>query len=346
MLAALGAELHLTANDSDAARSLLARARSSLGDPAPENNALCRLTLGLLSELLGCDLPDAPKIRLSADLVDAVFLERGVQWWMIRLATRLLISKYYRAVALYDRRDALRTARTAVALGERVPTLPEREEFDLRLLTAHVDWSEHGLTARAESALVGNYLSATANGWLPEVAQVASLLASMMIIAGKQGAENYTGTALALAGMLEEDETARFTYLNFAAAELDAGRPESAATYLAQAVPENARGLVASECDAEYALLAREVKATARSHTQLAVGDRKGADRLATLDPLRSAYLSRVAAIELERRDDHRAATRLIAEAWEIAAHQGDWFSHRTIGRTYRKLTRTSRRPG
>ena len=35
-----------------------------------------------------------------------------------------------------------------------------------------------------------------------------------------------------------------------------------------------------------------------------------------------------------------REAVRLISEAWEIATRYGDWMAHRTIGRTYRQLTR------
>jgi hypothetical protein len=341
MLAALGAELHHADNDIGAARNLLARVRTSvLGTPF-ESSTLCRLTLMLVSELLGSETAGGPKLRLSADLVDSVFLERGARRWMLVLTMRLLIARYHRLAASYDRRGALRAAEAAVALGERIPTLPAREEFDLRLLMAHVDWSEHGFTARAEAALLGNYDTATASGWLPEVAQVGSLLAAMMAIAGKGGYEGYAETALSVAQMLQEDEAARFTCLNLAAAELDIGRPDRAATFLEYAVPTGAAGALA-ECDVEVALLAREIKAASRTTNvpAIALSDSRELDRAVTLDPLRAAYHSRVAAMELERRDDHRAATRLIAEAWEIAEHEGDWFSHRTIGRTYRQLMR------
>jgi AraC-like DNA-binding protein len=336
MLASLASELHLAANDRFSAAALLARAQSFYVDSSAKESLLCRLTLTLLGELVESAEPKPPALRLNADVADAVVLESGVRWWMVRLATRLLMAKYNRAVARDRggalRGDGLRAAEAAIALGERVPRLTEAEEFALRLLTAHVDWSQRGMTPRAETALIGNYLTATANGRLSEVAQIASLLASMMIIGGRAGSEAYAQTALAVAKALPEDETACFAALNLAVAELDAGRHEQAARLLTSA------GSTHSEC----VLLAREIGA-ARGCANDARPPFVNAKALASSNaqtPLQAAYLSRVTAMELERRDDHRGATRLISAAWEIAAHDGDWLSHRTIGRTYRQLTR------
>jgi hypothetical protein len=346
MLAALGAELHHHAGHRASAVGLLAVARSSYSAAALKASPICRLTMMLLDELLEMRMESSPKVRLNADMADLVVLDRGVRWWMVRLATRLLIEKYRRAVASYDRRGALRTAEAAVALGQRVPNLQGSEEFNLRLLTARVDWIERGWTPRAEVALIENYLTASANGWLSKAAHVASLLASMMTVARKTGAQSYARVALAAANTLPEGETARFVYLNLAVAELDAGRPEEAAVLLTNATAAtitkgSAFDTGIDESQAEYALLAREVRAATLSAHAAPVpfGIRRKIAALTLIDPLRAAYCSRVAAMELERRDDHRAATRLIAEAWEIAAHDGDWMSLRTIGRTYRHLT-------
>jgi hypothetical protein len=175
------------------------------------------------------------------------------------------------------------------------------------------------------------------------VAHASSLLASMMIIAGKAGSEGYARTALSLAKTLPEGKTARFVYLNLAVAKLDASQPEDAATLLTEAAPVTGGSAVddMDESEAEYALLAREIRATTRAHGILVpFGAHRKVDALTLMDPLRAAYCSRIEAIELERRDDHRAATRRIAEAWEIAIHHDDWMSRRTIGRTYRQLTR------
>jgi hypothetical protein len=337
MLASLASELHLAANDQTSAASLLKRARSFYADSSVRESTLCRLTLTLLGELVETGEPKFPALRLNTDLGDAIVLENGVRWWMIRLATRLLLAKYQQALA--DDRggalrgDAMRAAETAIALGERIPRLSEAEEFALRLLIAHVDWSRQGMTPRAETALIGNYLTATANGWLPEVAQVASLLASMMTIGGRTGGEAYAQTALAVAEALPEDDSARFAYLNLAVAELDAGRHDKAAGLISAA---------ASPDDAECALLAREVRAATGSArgVRAPLLNAKARPSSASSTPLQAAYRSRVTAMELERGDDHRAATRLISEAWEIATHEGDWLSNRTIGRTYRQLTR------
>ncbi|HEY2474606.1 MAG TPA: hypothetical protein VGI19_07355 [Candidatus Cybelea sp.] len=337
MLASLASELHLAASDQTSAAALLKRAQSFYAASNVRESTLCRLTLTLLGEILETGEPKFSALRLNADLADAVVLENGARWWMIRLATRLLVAKYQHALA--DDRggalrgDAMQAAETAIALGARIPRLSETEEFALGLLIAHVDWSRRGMTPRAETALIGNYLTATANGWLPEVAQVASLLASMMTIGGRTGSEAYAQTALAVANVLPENETARFAYLNLAVAELDAGRYGKAARLIASAT---------SPDDAECALLAREVRAAAGSArgARAPLVNAKAWPSCASGTPLQAAYRSRVTAMELERGDDHRAATRLISEAWEIAAHEGDWLSNRTIGRTYRQLTR------
>jgi hypothetical protein len=345
MLASLGAELHHQAAHGASALDLLATARSLYGTAAVQSSALCRLTMMLLDELFEVRVESSQKIRLNADIADTAMLERGVRWWMLRLTTRLLIVKCQRAIASYDRRGALRAAKAAIALGQQVPNCQESEAFSLRLLTARVDWIERGWTPRAEAALTKNYLIASSNGWLSKVAHVSSLLASMMIIANKAGSEGYARMALAVANTLPEAEAARFVYLNLAVAKLDAGRPEDAAALLADAAPF-ARGTAfetdIDEFEAEYALLAREVRATARfEHAASALSGNSGKlDTLTLMDPLRAAYRLRVAAIELERLDDHRAAKRLIAEAWEIAAYDGDWMSQRTIGRTYSQLLR------
>jgi hypothetical protein len=345
MLASLGAELHHQTGHRASAVDLLATARSLYTASAVQSSSLCRLTMMLLDELFEVRGETSQKIRLNADIADTAILERGVRWWMLRLVTRLLIVKCQRAIATYDRRGALRTAEAAIALGQRVPNCQESEAFNLRLLIARVDWMERGWTPRAETALTENYLIASANGWLSKVAHVSSLLASMIIIAGKAGSDGYARMALAVANTLPEAEAARFVYLNLAVANLDAGRPEDAATLLAEAAPL-ARGTAfetgMDEFEAEYALLAREVRATARfEYTASTLLDNPGKlDALTLMDPLRAAYRLRVAAIELERLEDHRAATRLIAEAWEIAAHDGDWMSQRTIGRTYGQLFR------
>jgi hypothetical protein len=202
---------------------------------------------------------------------------------------------------------------------------------------------ERGVTPRAEAALVENYLTASANGWISEVAHVSSLLASMMIIAGKNAGASYAQTALAVANTLCDEKTARFAHLNLAVAQLDAGRPDDAATVLADVRPPNEIA-IDSDGDAsgtEFALLAREVRAVTRAP---AIANpftaRKKIDALAATDPHRAAYCLRVAALELERHENRRGAARLIEEAWEIVARDGDWMSHRTIGRTYRQLTR------
>jgi hypothetical protein len=343
MLAALGAELHYQANDRTSALDFLAIARSLYTSAELERSALCRLTLTLLDELFETKADPLRKLRLNSDVVEPLVLERGVRWWMVRLAARLLITKYRLALAAHDRRGALRTAEAAIALGQRVPSLPAREAFNLRLLTARVDWMERGVTPRAEAALVENYLSASANGWISEVAHVSSLLASMMIIAGKNAGASYAQTALAVANTLCDEKTARFAHLNLAVAQLDAGRPDDAATVLADVRPPKEIA-IDSDGDAsgtEFALLAREVRAVTRAP---AIANpftaRKKIDALAATDPHRAAYCLRVAALELERHENRRGAARLIEEAWEIVARDGDWMSHRTIGRTYRQLTR------
>jgi hypothetical protein len=93
----------------------------------------------------------------------------------------------------------------------------------LRLLTARVDRMERGWTSRAETALTESYLTASSTGWLSKVAHVSSLLASMMIVAGKAGSEGYARMVLAVANTLPEAEAARFVFLNLAVAKLEAG---------------------------------------------------------------------------------------------------------------------------
>lgn len=329
MLAALAAELHQTIGDASFLE-MRATARSLYGDACVQGSALCRLTMMLL------------EARFDAQIADALGPEPGVKWWMIRVAIRLLIAQYRRAVATCDRRAALRIADAAIRLGRRVPTLPEIEQFNLRLLTARVDWMVRGWSPRAEAALIGNYQTASANGWLAEVVQCGGLLASMMIIAGKSGSEDYAQTVLAVAKTLPDGKTAGFTYLNFAVAELDAGRPDDAAALLAGVMPFPAtsadeRGM--DELQAEYDLLAREVRVAQSPSAASPPLSGRRTNQAAAQDPVRAAYRSRVAALELEHRHDHREAVRQISEAWEIAAHAGDWMAHRTIGRTYHDFT-------
>ena len=339
MLAALGAELHHQARPASAI-DFLAAARSSYFNPRVQASSLGRLTMMLLDELFETRPNRSRTIQLNADISD-IALEPGIRWWMVRLAARLLIAKYRQAAASYDRRSAIRAAEAAIALGERVPNLPVSEQFNLRLLTARVDWTVRGVTPRAQTALVGNYSTSLANGWLSEVAQVGSLLASMMIVARDDGNEDYARTALAVANTLPEGRTARFIRLNLVVALLDAGRLEDAAKLLPDAAPPSARNASAADTDEsqiEYAILARET--APRTASAAFPVDNRNVGALVTGDPIRAAYCSRVAAMELEQRDEHRAAVRRISEAWEITAHYGDWMSRRTIGRTYRELTR------
>lgn len=342
MLAALGAELHHQARPASAA-DFLAIARSSYSVPAVRANALCRLAMMLLDELFETRADRLRTIQVNADACDIV-VEPGIRWWMVRLATRLLIAKYRQAAASYDRHGAIRAAEAAIALGGRVPNLPENEQFNLRLLTARADWTVRGVTPRAETALIGNYLTASANGWLTEVAQVGSLLASMMIVARESGSEEYARTALAVADALSESRTARFVRLNLVVAILDAGRPEAAAKLLADAAPPAKKGASVADMDEsqiEYAILSREASASGPSARAALPGDDCGKlGALVAGDPIRAAYCGRVAALELAQRDEHRAAVRRISEAWEITAQHGDWLSRRTIGRTYRQITR------
>jgi hypothetical protein len=343
MLAAFGAELHRRANNAHSAADMLATARSSYAAAALQRNGLCRLTMTLLDEQFETRSKGVRKKLSYVEIISSIDSEPVVRSWMIRLTTRLLISRYLRAGAAYDRRGALQTAKLAIALSERASNLPETELFDMRLLTAREDWMVRGVTPRAEAALIANYLTASANGWLPEVAHTGSLLASMMIIAGKSGSDDYARTTLAVARTLPEGKTAQLAYLNLAVAKLDASQPEDAVKLVAAAAPRTKSTTLdgpKEESQAEYALLAREVRLVvpqanispgmSEDRTELGASDAG--------DPLRSAYGSRLAAMEFERRDEHRAAVRRISEAWEMALHCGDWMSHRTIGRTYRQI--------
>lgn len=330
MLAALAAELHY-ATGQVSALAMLAAARSFYAGPEVRSSPLCGLTMMLLDD------------KFDAELVRALALEPGTKWWMLRLTIRLLIAQYRRAVAAGDRRAALRIAEAAIDLGRRVPTLPELEQYNLRLLTARVDWMVRGWSPRAEAALIGNYQTASANGWLAEAVQCGGLLASMMVIAGKSGSEDYAQTVLAVADTLPDDKIARFTYLNFAVASLDIGRPDDAVKILTGMMPFPASTADDNGMDVlqtEYNLLVREVRATRSSSAALlSLTGGRTTGETAALDPVQTAYTSRVAALELEHRHDHRAAVRQISEAWEIVAQAGDWMAHRTVGRTYRQLT-------
>ncbi len=342
MLAALAAELHQHVGSNP--QALLASARSIFADSAIQCSALCRLTLTLLDDVFGTPNTYSPPIHVNTDIADAVVLEPGVKWWMIRLAIRLLIAKYRRATASYDRRGALQSAEVAINLGQHVPTLREEELFNLRLLTARVDWMVRGSTPRMEAALIGNYQTASANGALSEVVHIGSLLASMMIISGKGGSEDYAQTALALANTLPEGRTTCFAHLNLAVANLDVGRPDDAAQVLADVTPltkKNVHDVDIDDLRAEYDLLAREVRVTGSSSLATLPFENRGEIGASTGgDPLRGAYCARVLALELECRGEHREAVRQISKAWEIAACRGDWMAHRTIRRTYDRLTR------
>lgn len=345
MLAALVVELHLAENDRTSATDSFATVRASYAALESENGTLCKLTMALLEELLERRSPDRSRRAVNADTVEAIVLEPGVKWWMVRLLTRLLIARCRLAVAAFDRREILRTAEAAIALGQRVPRLHESERFDLGLLVARVDWMERGPTPRSEAALIENYLTASANGSIAEVAHVTSMLASMMIIAGRESGDDYAQMALALADTMPEHKTARFAYLNLVVAELDAGHADAAGTLLALApLPKraDAPGAASDPTSGEYALLAREIQAITRSTQSLAVpGSKwKASEPIENGDLVRRAYAWRVAALERERQGDRRDAIRLISEAWEIATHHGDWMAQRTIGRTYRHLTR------
>lgn len=337
MLAALGAELHHQKR-SASAFDFLAAARSSYSTPAVLASRLGRLTMALLDDLFETRSDRQRMIQVEADVSDIV-MERGMRWWMVRLAARLLIAKYRQAAASYDRRSAIRAAEVAIALGERVPNAPVSELFNLRLLAARVDWTVRGVTPRAETALIENFLAASANGWLAEAAQVGSLLASMMIVARQNASEDYTRTALAVADTLPDGRTARFIRLNLVVATLDAGRPKEAAKLLRDAGVPNGKNAAADmdESQIEYAILARET-ATRMLPGALPV-DNRNIGALVAGDPIRAAYCARVVAMELDQRDEHRAAARRISEAWEITGHHGDWMSRRTVGRTYRQLT-------
>lgn len=341
MFACLIAELYLTQGDYRRARAFLDRAHAYCAAIPPNGSTICTLNLQLLGELLGeCrPKPDLPQLRLGTEIADGITLERNVRWWMVRLATRLLIVRYRRALDEHNRSAAMKAAHTAIALGELVPRLPETEEFALRLLTAHVGWSSEGLTPSVETALLSNYQMAVANGWLGEVGQVASLLASMRMISGKGDAATYAETVLALAPMFEDEEAASFAYLNLAVAELDGGKFDRADKLLTSAKPDQPGFLDEdSDCLSEVDLLKSEVEAARgrAGSARLTIALRK--DAMHAEDPIRAAYSARVAALTSDRRGNPSAAKKLIDEAWELAAHHGDWLSRRTIGRTYRQL--------
>ncbi|HEX4013118.1 MAG TPA: hypothetical protein VHX17_04405 [Candidatus Cybelea sp.] len=340
MLAALAVELR---NGIGAATAdNVAYARSLYSAPSVQASPVCRLTMSLLDETYETQHERFRGTQLLADGADSLVLEPGVKWWMIRLAIRLLIAKFRRAVAAYDRPAALRTAQAAIALSQHVPALTELEQFDLRLLTARVDWMLLGPTPRMHAALTANFHVASANGRLSEVVHVGALLAGMTIVADRRGSKDYARTVLALANTLPEIRTAAFAYLNLVVAELDAGRHENAARLLAGGMPLAARtagDAAMEELQTEYELLAREIRTQSVSADGLSFPARSR-PRGSTRDPLRAAYCARVAALELARNDDRRAAVRQISEAWEIAGQGGDWMARRTIGRTYRELTR------